>query len=47
MNKSIRAVKVPRKKASQENQAPTLIIVKDCNSECFIDRVEQWIKPMF
>ena len=35
MNKSRRAVKVPRRKAGQENQAPTLIIVKDCNSECY------------
>ena len=41
MHKSRRAVKVPRRKASQENQAPTLIIVKDFNSECFIDRAEQ------
>ena len=40
MHKSRRAVKVPRRKASQQNQAPTLIIVKDCNSECFIDRAE-------
>ena len=39
MNKSRRAVKVPRRKASQENH--TLIIVRDCNSECFIDRAEQ------
>ena len=41
MHISRRAVKVPRRKASQQNQAPTLIIVKDCNSECFIDRAEQ------
>ena len=41
MHKGRRAVKVPRRKASQQNQAPTLIIVKDCNSECFIDRAEQ------
>ena len=41
MNKSRRAVKVPRRKASQENQATTLLIVKDCNSECFIDRAEE------
>ena len=41
MNKSRRAVKVPRRKAGQENQAPTLIIVKDCNSEYFIDRAQQ------
>ena len=41
MHKKRRAVKVPRRKASQQNQAPTLIIVKDCNSECFIDRAEQ------
>ena len=41
MNKSRRAVRVPRRKASQQNQAPTLIIVKDFNSECFIDRAEQ------
>ena len=41
MHKGRRAVKVPRRKASQENQAPTLIIVRDCNSECFIDRTEQ------
>ena len=41
MNKSRRAVKVPRRKASQENQSPTLIIVRDCNSECFIDRAGQ------
>ena len=48
MHKSRRAVKVPRRKASQENQAPTLIIVKDCNSECFIDRAEKvHIKTMF
>ena len=38
MHKSRRAVKVPRRKASEQNQAPTLIIVRDCNSECFIDR---------
>ena len=47
MHKSRRAVKVSRRKASQENQAPTLIIVRDCNSECFIDRAEQMDKPMF
>ena len=41
MLKSRRVVKLPRSKASQENQAPTLIIVKDINSECFIDREEQ------
>ena len=41
MHKSRRAVKVPRRKASQENQAPTLIIVKDFNSEYFIHRAEQ------
>ena len=41
MDKSRRAAKVPRRRASQENQAPTLIIVKDCNSECFIDRAER------
>ena len=44
MNKSRRAVKVPRREASQENQAPTLIIVKDFNSGCFIDRAEQMDK---
>lgn len=44
MDKSRRVAKVPRRKASQENQAPTLIIVKDCNSECFIDRAEQMDK---
>ena len=32
---------VPRRKAGQENQAHILIIVKDFNSECFIDRAEQ------
>ena len=41
MHKSRRTVKVPRRKASQQNQAPTLTIVRDCNSECFIDRAEQ------
>ena len=41
MDKSRRVAKVPRRKVSQENQAPTLIIVKDCNSEYFIDRAEQ------
>ena len=41
MHISRRAVKVPRRKASQQNQGPTLITVKDCNSECFIDRAEQ------
>ena len=41
MHKSRRAIKVSRRKASQEHQAPTLIIVRDCNSECFIDRTEQ------
>ena len=41
MDKSRRAAKVPRRKASQENQAPTLIIVKDYNRACFIDRAEQ------
>ena len=41
MHKGRRAVKVPRRKASQENQAPTLMTVTDCNSECFIDRAEQ------
>ena len=41
MHKSRRAAKVPRRKASQENQAPTLMTVTDCNSECFIDRAEQ------
>ena len=41
MHKSRRAVKLPTRKSSQENQAPTLIIVKDVNSECFIDRAEQ------
>ena len=41
MHKSRRAAKVPRRKASQENQAPTLMTVTDCNSECFIDRTEQ------
>ena len=41
MHKSRRAVAVPRRKASQENQAPTLMTVTDCNSECFIDRAEQ------
>ena len=40
MHISRRAVKVPRRKASQQNQAPTLI-VKDFNSECFIDGAEQ------
>ena len=48
MDKSRRAAKVPRRKASQEKQAPTLITVKDCNSECFIDRAEEVDKkPMF
>ena len=48
MDKSRGAAKVPRRRASQENQAPTLIIVKDCSSECFIDRAEQvHIKTMF
>ncbi|XP_070313065.1 placental prolactin-related protein 3-like [Odocoileus virginianus] len=32
MHKSRRAVKLPRRKSSQENQAPTLIIVKDFNT---------------
>ena len=41
MHKGRRAVKVPRRNASQENQAPTLMTVTDCNSECFIDRAEQ------
>ena len=41
MDKSRGAAKVPRRRASQENQAPTMIIVKDCSSECFIDRAEQ------
>ena len=41
MHTSRRAAKVPRRKASQENQAPTLIIVKDFNSEYFIHRAEQ------
>ena len=41
MHKGRRAVKVPRRKASQENQAPTLMTVRDCSSECFIDRAEQ------
>ena len=41
MHKSRRAIKVSRRKTIQENQAPTLIIVRDCNSECFIDRAEQ------
>ena len=41
MHKSRRTVKVPRRKASQQNQAPTLITVRDCNSECFIERAEQ------
>ena len=41
MHKSRRAAKVPRRKASQENQAPTLMTVTDCNSGCFIDRAEQ------
>ena len=41
MHKSRRAVAVPRRKASQENQAPTLIIVRDCYSECFIYRAEK------
>ena len=40
IHKSRRAVMVPRRKASQENQAPTLI-VKEFNSEYFIDRAEQ------
>ena len=40
IHKSRRAVMVPRRKASQENQAPTLI-VKYFNSEYFIDRAEQ------
>ena len=44
MDKSRGAAKVPRRRASQENQAPTLISVKDCNSECFIDRAEQMDK---
>ena len=41
MHKSRRPVMVPRRKAGQENQAHILIIVKDFNSECFIDRAEQ------
>ena len=41
MHKSRRAVKFPRRTSSLENQAPTLIIVKDFKSECFIDRAEQ------
>ena len=41
MLKSTRVVKLPRSKVGQENQAPTLIIVKDFKSECFIDRAEQ------
>ena len=44
MDKSRGAAKVPRRRASQENQALTLIIAKDCNSECFIDRAEQMDK---
>ncbi|KAM9738782.1 placental prolactin-related protein 4-like [Dama dama] len=36
MHKSRRAVKVPRSKASQENQAPTLIIVKDFKRSCLL-----------
>ena len=44
MDKSRRVAKVPRRKASQENQAPTLITVKDFNNECFIDRAEQMDK---
>ncbi|XP_017917136.1 PREDICTED: prolactin-related protein-1 isoform X1 [Capra hircus] len=36
MHKSRRAVKVSRRKASQENQAPTLIIVRDCNRSCLL-----------
>ena len=48
MDKSRGAAKVPRRRASQENQALTLIIAKDCNSECFKDRAEQvHIKTMF
>ena len=47
MDKSRIATKVPRRKANQENQAPTLITVKDFNSECFIDEQNKWIKPMF
>ena len=43
MDKSRGAFKVPRR-ASQENQAPTLIIVKDFNSGCFIDIAEQMDK---
>lgn len=32
---------------ARRTQAPTLIIVRDGNSECFVDRAEQeWIKPM-
>ena len=41
MHKSRRPVMVPRRKASQVNQAHILIIVKDFNSECFRDRAEQ------
>ena len=41
IHKSRRAVTLPRRKSSQENQAPTLIIVKDFHSECFVDRAEQ------
>ena len=41
MLKSTRVVKLPRSKGGQENQAPTLIIVKDFNGECFRDREEQ------
>ena len=41
IHKSRRPVKVTRRKARKENQAPKLIIVKDFNSECFVDRAEQ------
>ena len=41
MHKSIRDVSLPRRKSSQENQASTLIIVKDFNGEYFTDRAEQ------
>ena len=41
MHKSRGVVEFPRRTSSPENQAPTLITVKEFNSECFIDRAEQ------
>ena len=47
MHKSRRAVKFPRRTSTLENQAPTLIIVKDFKSDCFTDRAEQVDKTNF